>query len=216
MKREIKSRSARVIAAAFFASSLGADCEGNVLSDPTFRDWCGDALCKWTTDSGTIQRVPTWNANDFGVSLVDSGTQISQVPDEVDATCLLFTTVANIDPAAQVMLSVDFDADGTVETLLPLGATAWHRIQLEITAPAAYRGIRFALRKDGAGAAVLAEMRVQSTTGCTGAAPILHDLATGQPCVGGPECESGVCSDASDVPSDASADASVAPGARCL
>jgi hypothetical protein len=202
-----RSRAVRVLAAGFLFSSLGADCEGNIVSDPTFRDWCDHDLCKWHTDTGAVERVPTWNANDFGVSLLD-GTQISQPTDESEATCLLFTTVANIDPTAEVMLLVDFDADGTVERALPLGATQWHQVRLEITAPPSYAGIRFAIRKEGKGTAVLAELRVQSATGCTGPAPVLHDLVSGQPCSGDLECDSGVCSDGSSLAGP--------DGGRCL
>jgi hypothetical protein len=201
------SRAARILAAALFSMSLGADCEGNILSDPTFRDWCGDGLCKWRTDSGAIQRVSTWNANDLGVSLLD-GAQISQPTEESEATCILFTTVANIDPKADVTLSVDFDDDGTVERSLPLGASQWHQVRLEITAPPAYAGIRFAIRKKGTGTAILAEMRVQSVTGCTGPAPVLRDLVSGQRCASDNECDSGVCSDGSSLPG--------ADGGRCF
>jgi hypothetical protein len=179
---------------------LGADCEGNVVADPTFRDWCGERLCAWRTDEGAISRVPTWNANDFGVSLLEAPTQISQDTSEASATCLLFTTVANIDASAEVTLAVDFDIDGKVERQLSLGATRWHRVELEITAPAAYKGIRFSIRKDGTGTAVVAEMRVRSTTGCTGPAPVLHDLVLGQTCASDGECESGVCGDVSGFP----------------
>ena len=142
------------------------------MQDPTFRDWCGDSLCDWTLDSGRIQRVPTWNADDFGVSFLDPGTQISQVTSESQATCLLFKTVADIDPAAQMTLLVDFDNDGHIDFQAPLGATDWHEVQAEISAPPQYTGITFHVRKEGTGTAVLAEMQVLSTTGCAPAPPI--------------------------------------------
>jgi hypothetical protein len=123
-----------LLAAAASLAALGADCEGNVVQDPTFRDWCGNSLCEWTLDSGRVQRVPTWNPDDFGVSFLDTGTEISQVTQESEATCLVFKTVADIDPAAQMTLLVDFDNDGTIDFQGPLGATDWHQVEAHIAA----------------------------------------------------------------------------------
>ncbi|HEY8041545.1 MAG TPA: GEVED domain-containing protein [Polyangiaceae bacterium] len=182
-----------LVLAAAALSAIGADCEGNIVKDPTFRDWCGDTLCSWHLDAGNIKRVPTWNQNDFGVSFEDGPTVISQVTDENQATCILFTTVADIDPSAQMSVWVDFNDDGTFESMPTLGATRWHQVQAEITAPAAYNGIRFVVRKDGTGTAVLAEMRIQSSTGCTAAPPTIADLAIGERCANDADCASRVC-----------------------
>jgi hypothetical protein len=182
-RRSTSSRTAIAGAIAFAAAAVGADCEGSVIKDPTFRDWCGDSLCAWTRDAGSIARVPTWNESDFGVSFVATGTQISQVTSESDAKCLVFTTVADIDPSADMHILVDFDNDGTTEFDAPLGATDWHKVETEITAPASYQGITFHLRKEGSGTAILAEMRVVSTTGCVAPAPVVH-AAFGEPCNG--------------------------------
>jgi hypothetical protein len=185
------SRVTLIAVAAAAVAALGADCEGNVVQDPTFRDWCGDSLCDWTLDSGKIARVPTWNEDDFGVSFVDVGTQISQVTSESQAACLLFTTTADIDPSAQMLLLVDFDNDGTIDFKGPLGATQWRQVQAEITAPPRYSGITFHILKQGTGAAVLAEMRVVSTTGCV-APPSISPLLLGEPCTADTQCSSGL------------------------
>jgi hypothetical protein len=193
------------LVAAMAAGALGADCQGNVVNDPTFRDWCGGSLCSWTLDSGRIQRVPTWNREDFGVSLLDTGTQISQATQEHDASCLLFTTVADIDPSAQMSILVDFNNDGTIDFQGPLGATDWHQVQAEITAPKSYSGITFHLRKEGSGTAVLAEMRVVSTDGC--AAPAAHaPFLLGESCAATTDCAAGlvcttdgVCAQCSEI-----------------
>ncbi len=187
------SRAALLLAAAAALTALGADCEGNVVQDPTFRDWCGNSLCAWTLDSGRIQRVPTWNPDDFGVAFLDKGTQISQVTQEKQAECLLFTTVADIDPAAQMTLLVDFNNDGVIDFTGPLGATDWHQVQAEISAPPVYSGITFHLRKEGSGTAVLAEMQVVSTTGCTPAPPlVLPPAPLGGTCQSDSDCVAGL------------------------
>jgi hypothetical protein len=177
------------------AATLGADCEGNIVQDPTFRDWCGDSLCSWQTDSGRIARVPTWNANDFGVSFLDDGavgTEISQATEESQATCILFTSVGNIDPAADMTMSVDFDSDGVIDFVAPLGAATWTKVQTEITAPATYRGITFRVKKSGTGTAILAEMTITSTTGCTAAPVTLNALRLGDACSGTSPCAPGL------------------------
>ncbi|MGH7293847.1 MAG: hypothetical protein ACRELB_02885, partial [Polyangiaceae bacterium] len=140
------------------------------------------------------QPVPTWNQNDLGVSFTETPTQISQATTEAQATCLLFTSVADIDPAADMTLSVDFDSDGTVEYTGPIGATHWQKVQQEITAPAAYQGITFTLRKAGAGTAVLAEMRIQSTSDCSAppAAIGAGSLVLGEKCGDSSECAAGL------------------------
>jgi hypothetical protein len=187
------SRVALLVAASVSLAALGADCEGNVVQDPTFRDWCGNGLCAWNLDSGRIQRVPTWNSADFGVSFLDQNTEISQKTQEDQAKCLLFKTVADIDPSAQMMLFVDFDNDGTTDFQVQLGATYWHEVQQEISAPAVYRGITFRIKKEGSGTAVLAEMQVLSTTGCTPAPPlVLPPQPLGGPCVKNSDCQSGM------------------------
>jgi hypothetical protein len=186
-----RSRAALWLAAAVALATLGADCEGNVVQDPTFRDWCGGSLCAWTLDAGSLRRVATWNPGDFGVSFLNTGTQISQVTQEHDATCLVFTTVADIDPSAQMTLLVDFNNDGTIDFQGPLGATDWHQVQAEVTAPKGYDGITFHLRKEGTGTAVLAEMRVVSATDCR--APAAHaPFRLAESCVTTADCVTGL------------------------
>lgn len=180
---------------AFGSAAIGADCEGNIVSDPTFRDWCGDALCAWKTDFGSLQRVPTWQANDYGVAFLDApgGTQISQVTSEGSSTrCILFTSVGNIDPAAQMSVSVDFNSDGSIEYTAPLGTARWKKVQTQISAPQRYDGITFYVKKSGTGTAILAEMAITATEGCTAPAPTLRDLRLGAVCSSTDECASGL------------------------
>ena len=191
------SRAALIVAVGASLATLGGDCDGDVVQDPTFRDWCSGMLCSWTLDSGSVRRVPTWNENDFGVSFTSMGTQISQATQEHDATCLRFSTIADIDPSAQMSLLVDFDSDGTIDFMTTLGASDWHKVEAEITAPAHYQGITFRVRKEGSGTAVLAEMRVLSTTGCTAPPVTLTSLRLGEPCSGTASCVKGLhCSTA--------------------
>lgn len=190
-----KGRSvALLLAVAFGIVSLGDDCQGDIVNDPTFRDWCGDALCSWTLDSGQIAQAPTWNADDLGVAFLGQGTQISQVTGETQATCILFTTVANVDPAAAMTLEVDFNNDGVIDSTTSITGT-WTQAQTELTAPSVYDGITFHIKKAGTGTAILAEMRIQSTTGCTAAPVRIQNQPLGDVCNSDDECTSNICSD---------------------
>lgn len=168
-------------------------CEDDLLNDPTFRQWCGDKLCSWTLESGKVQRAPTWHRDDYGVEFVDAPTAISQVVDK-SAKCLLFTSVANVDPVAQMTVEIDFNDDGSTDYVWPVPSAAWREVQTLITAPPAYSGFKITVRKAGSGHAVLAQMRLQSVDECdAGAAVKLQHLALGTTCGDADSCESGVC-----------------------
>ena len=211
MRLSLKSSFMTLIVMAFALSAIAADCEGNVVKDPTFRQWCGSTLCAWTLDAGHIEKAPAWNEIDYGVSFLDMPTQISQETGESSAKCLIFTSVADIDPAAQVSFLVDFDADGTVDFTAPLGATKFHEVKAEITAPLRYYRIRFMIKKEGTGRAVLAQMRVQTATTCTAPPVAVKNLPIGVACAAASECGSGVCSAFGGICSECSASDGPAP-----
>jgi hypothetical protein len=195
-------------AALFALASLGGACDGDVLTDPTFRTWCGDELCAWTTESGAVRRAPTWHRHDYGVELVGAPASIGQ--DASGATgapefllgdlaaqprCLRFTTLADVDAAAQVSVAFDFDRDGRVDLEQPIAETNFRPTRTELTAPYAYDGLRVTITKRGEGRAVLAQMRLQSVDGCTAPPVERSPQPLGAPCTaaGAGECASGVC-----------------------
>ena len=205
-RRMRTSRKGYLAVLALGLAGLGGDCEGDIVQDATFRDWCGDTLCAWTLGKGSISRVPTWDANDLGVSFDQTPTIISQATSENQATCLLFTSVANIDAQAMMTLGVDFNNDGSIESTTTISATQWQKVQAEITAPAAYQGINFIITKGGTGTAVLAEMRIQKTTGCNPANQVeAGTLVLGDACSANADCPTnlvcagGVCSQCNDT-----------------
>ncbi|MBX3192762.1 MAG: hypothetical protein KF819_37610 [Labilithrix sp.] len=173
-----------------------AGCD-DVIDDPTFRTWCGDQLCSWKLESGSIRRAATWHPKDYGVELVDTPTAISQETSN-SPRCLELTTIANVAPEAQVTVGLDFNRDGTIDHQLPLAATGFREAKLQVTAPLKYEGIRFVITKKGAGTAILAQMRVRGVAGCTAPPVEMENLPLGTPCSlqgGGDECVSGVCCD---------------------
>ena len=40
---------------------LGAKCGESIVKDPNFDLWCGETLCNWQVEQGTITRAPTWH-----------------------------------------------------------------------------------------------------------------------------------------------------------
>jgi hypothetical protein len=216
------SRASIACVALIGLAMLGDDCQGDIVTDPTFRDWCGGSLCSWKTDYGQVQRVPTWNAEDLGVSFLDNasgdpkGTRISQVTQEDTASCILFTSVGNIDPRASMAVSVDFDNDGTIDAVSQLGSATWTQVQTEITAPAGYHGITFYVTKSGTGTAVLAEIRVQSTSGCS--APVSNmeqPFVLGDACGADAECAPGLVCAPTGLCSQCSATSPCEGGVAC-
>ncbi|HEU4536648.1 MAG TPA: hypothetical protein VFS00_21130, partial [Polyangiaceae bacterium] len=182
--------------ASFFAlANVGAGCEPEVVRDPTFRTWCGDQLCAWTTEAGVVARAPTWHRSDYGVELMTTPTTIAQETDASDARCLTFTTVADVEASAQVTIGVDFDRDGSVDFEQPIAETGFRQVRTEVTPPLAYDGIRFAVTKRGVGRAVLAEIRVQNAGVCRAPPVELKAKALGVACSADApgECASGVC-----------------------
>jgi hypothetical protein len=196
---------------------LGAKgCDGDILSDPTFHTWCGDSLCAWKVEEGHVARAPTWHENDVGVSLVDTPTAISQTVTDTPK-CILFTTIADVDPAAQVVLQLDFNADGSIDDEQPIAATGFASSRNQITAPLYYTGIRFVIRKKGQGRAVLAQIRAQTVDNCSSPPLKLHDLSLGSVCApgdGSQECASSVCCQGlcADCCGDIDADGGIVPG----
>lgn len=225
MKLKLKNSFLALLVMAFALSAIAADCDGNVVKDPNFRQWCGNTLCVWNLDSGHIEKAPTWSEIDFGVSFVDTPTQISQDTDESSAKCLVFTSVADVDPAAQVSILVDFDADGTVDFTAPLTGTKFQQVKAEITAPLRYYRIRFMIQKLGTGRAVLAQMQIKTATTCTAPPVMVKNLPIGVACDQPSQCQSGICSalggicsecsDQVNPPPPFSGEAPCASGAKC-
>jgi hypothetical protein len=169
-------------------------CGDDVLSDPSFDRWCGERLCDWQTDEGAIARAPSWHAKDYAVELVDAPTQLSQRSD-TNAQCFVVKMIADVDPASETELQVDFNDDGRVDYERALPRTAWKLAQFPITAPANYLGARFILRKKRPGRALVAQLRVESAAGCSGPAVLLRDAKLGALCSRDEECASGTCFD---------------------
>lgn len=183
-----------VVTGGILLAATIAACDDDLIDDATFRLWDGDKLASWTLEQGSVRKAPTWHPNDYGVELVDTPTMLSQVSKSSShPSCIAFTTMADVDPTAQVWLGIDFNADGTIDVEQPIAATNFHKSENLITAPTLYEALRFVISKKGTGRAVLAEIRALADTRCTGVPPEVHPQALGTRCGSGDQCASAVC-----------------------
>jgi hypothetical protein len=177
------------------ASQLGATDCGTVIRDSAFDLWCGTELCAWKVTRGDIKRVPTWNAGDSGVELVGSDAAIQQLSpvNQGDGTCIEFSLVANVEDKAETFLDIDVEGDGTVERSERIPTTHWKPLSFAIPITAPFDGVRFEIRKAGAGKAQLANI----------GAKVVGDACDGlQPLDPGPRRDGAMCIDASQCASN--------------
>jgi hypothetical protein len=174
-------------------SGCGAE---DLIRDPSVERWCGDRPCEWKT-SGTVQRVGTWHKFDYAIELVsddasvwqDNGTVTNSV-----ARCFEFGMVAKVGRDTRVFLELDFQSDGSVELSQRLPASDWERLTFLVTTPDWYHGVRFSLRKEGPGVAILGELSAITAQGrCTAPAVQLLDRPDGARCTQDRECSQGNC-----------------------
>ena len=193
-----------ILLAIVIASQLGATDCGQVLRDQGFDLWCGDQLCAWKLERGSIEQVPTWNEGDHGVALVGSDTAIEQLTPESsgDGTCIELTMVANVDPSVDVELNIDIYGDGSIEHHERLPAAKWKALTYDLLLKGPYYGVRFELAKTGSGTAELANIGAKTLeNGCAGLVPIVAAPAPlGAECdpQNGATCASGLCTYVSD------------------
>lgn len=183
-----------LLAAAFVFLPGYNGCEP-VLQNNGFDLWCGDTLCYWQVEKGSVDRVPTWHNGDYGVELEGGDTAISQLRDisASNIQCLRFDLVAKIEETADVTLELDFYGDGTVDVSKPIPASDWAKVSYLLPMPPSYEGILFRVHKRGSGRVVLAQIYAEESTDCTGAGPTLTSRPLGASCDDGGQCASASC-----------------------
>ena len=174
-----------------------AGCSGqDLIRDPSVERWCGDLPCEWKT-SGTVQRVGTWHKFDYAIELVSDDASVWQDNGTVSsssARCFEFAMVAKVTPGTRVFLELDFQSDGSVELSQRLPVSDWERLTFLLTTPDWYRGVRFSLRKDGPGQAILGELSAVTAPGRCTAPPVeLLNRPEGARCSQDRECAQEHC-----------------------
>ncbi len=165
--RERLGRAGLILVALFALPAY--EC-GDIISDPGFDLWCGDKLCNWEIEAGQIERVPTWHDSDHGVSLVGDDVRLSQLAgdDRPLASCIQLEFLADIAQNAQVFVEIDADDDGTVEFSQQMPTSDWALLQYIAEIPEPFDSLRFRIRKQGPGRAVLAEIEAIASESCVG------------------------------------------------
>ena len=191
-------RTGLLFLATVLVTQTGAnECTGDVLHDPGFDIWCGDDLCSWDVEKGSIRKASTWHDADLGVELTGDDVVLSQLATETWIECLRFQLVADVAEEAVVTLEMDLDDDGTVEFERQIPSSRWaelvYRVELS-----GQEVIRFRLRKTGSGRAVLAQIRAVEGSPECGGEVIETSRPLGTGCLGflggnSAVCESGVC-----------------------
>lgn len=175
---------------------MAGECEEPLVTDSGFDLWCGDSLCAWQVDEGTITKVQTWHARDFGADLVSPATTISQVLPygSEDVACIHFNLLANIDPAVDVVLNLDF-GDGTTGVSQTLSSGAWAPADYHLVPPTYFQSVRVSIRKRGAGHAVLARIQAtKSSSACAGTPPVgAINRPDGATCEAAAQCAGARC-----------------------
>lgn len=167
----------------------------DLIENPMVDRWCGERPCAWHV-SGKVKRVGTWHTDDYAVELLGSNTTLSQVNENVnarDAECLGFTMIADVDSKTSLFVELDFLDDGHVDFSQRIPESHWKRRTFLVLAPSWYEGVRFIVRKSGAGRAVLAELRAGEESDCRGPAVKLKGRPDGVVCEQDDDCKSEKC-----------------------
>ena len=174
---------------------MGSECEQPLVKDSSFDVWCGDALCDWQVDVGGVEKVPTWHERDYGVRLVGDPAQISQAlpftSDEL--SCIHFDLVANVDDSTDVTLTMDFDGGAfSHQEIIPSGA--WTPLSYHLVTPSYFQSLRIAIRKTGAGNAVLAQIQASKASDCS-SPPLVGETSrpAGAACEMANQCAGAMC-----------------------
>jgi hypothetical protein len=177
--------------------ALLAACEPiHLIENPKVQRWCADRPCGWSVDSGRIERVGSWHSHDYAVAFLDDDTQLSQLNATVTdslADCFLFTMIAKVERDVRMFLELDFLDDGEVELSQRLPESDWERLSFLITPPPEYDGVRFIVRKDGPGRAMLGQLSAIVSSNCTAVPLELRNRPAGYACEVDEQCRDGRC-----------------------
>jgi hypothetical protein len=167
-------------------------CGQSLIQDPSFELWCGERLCAPWETQGRVERVGTWHKKDHGVALMD-GAVISQLSEASQVECIEFALIADVQADAEVWLELDFLDDGNSEYRQPVAESHWAELRFLVRAPTWYDKVRFIIRKEGHGRAVLAQIVAKSAWGCEGEPVPVRNRPAGVICESAADCASGVC-----------------------
>lgn len=180
------------------ASQVAATDCGQITRDQGFDLWCGETLCSWKVERGTIARVGTWHEDDAGVEMIGDDVAFEQLTpvNSYDTTCIRFELISNVAETAEVRLNVDVFGDGTIDYSERIPTSNWKPVSFLIPIQPPYNGVRFEMAKRGNGKAVVAQLQaeVAKQAECAGLTPIVPTPASiGALCETDAACGSHLC-----------------------
>lgn len=171
----------------------------DLIDDPTFDLWCGNTLCNWELEAGSVKAVPTWHVAEDGVAMRGNPTIISQrVETDADSvSCIQFDLVAETGDGSSISLELDFYDDGAPEYVEPIESDGYQLQTVFITPPRYWQDVRFRLSKTGEADVIVAMIRARTagSSDCTEPPLPGTGLASGLECDVDDECLSGTCSE---------------------
>lgn len=137
---------------------MAVTCETDLIDDAGFQLWCGDRLCAWDLEEGSIAKVATWHTHDYGVDLLGPRVVLS-APSSDSTSSVRIEVTSNIEENATVFLEIDRDGDGAIDwsVFIPPSNGYVSRIW-DPDIGVGFDGV-FYIRKSGEGRAVLARVR---------------------------------------------------------
>jgi hypothetical protein len=97
--------------AALLGGCQSSEVSGPLGSKSGLLAWCGEELCDWTVEEGSVERVPTWHEQEFGARLDGELTVLSSewTPPVGQTLCfeLALTSLRLAPPELEVTLQAD-------------------------------------------------------------------------------------------------------------
>jgi hypothetical protein len=180
-----------LLTSAILLSACAADLQFEQMDtiDPT----CAETLCGWEVKAGNVSPSGSWHEHQRAVQLDGMPALITKRLDYVrNVQCFSMGVLADVDEDAQLVLQLDFNDDGTVDTSTPVPAVRWRHVELGIRPPPEFRAVRLNLLKQGPGTVRIAQLVLDSNIDdCKLAKPTT--LADGSLCSNDYTCSSGRC-----------------------
>ncbi|HEY6881441.1 MAG TPA: hypothetical protein VI299_25625 [Polyangiales bacterium] len=209
----------------------------------TIDSTCAEVLCGWEVKAGEVTPSGSWHEHQRAVQLNGTPALISKRLDYVpNVQCFSMGVLADVDADAQLVLQLDFNDDGSIDTSTMVPAVQWRHLDLGLRTPPEFRAVRLNLLKQGPGRVRIVELVLRANlAACSDVSPttladgslcstdltcasrrcVLGHCARcpeggcgeGEPCVSSDECKDGAC--AAGVCRGCAKQGRCAPGEGC-
>ncbi len=182
----------------------GCSAKSAVVTNSSFDEWEGTTPADWTIDRGSVQKVITWDKNDFGLELVGDDVQISQ-PLNQNVPCFTLEVVSSVEESATATIALALTVGGQSygEYARDLPTSNWELFRysgnLQDAADSGGKPrflkipSRLELRKVGSGRVVLGGVRItQSGCDIPPTLPQVSGVPLAEPCNESATCAAGL------------------------